>query len=261
MRPYSPEIAEFITTKLPLKGRAWVAKKLGKSPASIHAWSSRRGIRVGDIPGWTRASDLANALGTTPAAIHARATTDGVLRRVGRGPNGRTLAVVVPDKWADDLARAWLEQQENERARDAYLDKNQVAAILKVGRSTVQRGLNGDGALAPHLEAAQKFRGKRGAWLVNPHDVERIRVALERDRERARQLVSTKSLSVECGVMQSYAATVGAELGGELLFVKGRFCRFVTREVADIMRERFRSGITPGKKRGRPRKDQVGGER
>jgi hypothetical protein len=53
--------------------------------------------------------------------------------------------------------------------------------------------------------------------------------------------------------MQSYAATVGAELGGELLFVKGRLCCYVTPEVAQVMRERFLTGLTLGKKRGRPR--------
>ena len=254
MTPYPPETAEFIATKLPLHGRAWVAKKLGKSPATIHAWAVRRGLRVGDLPGWTRASDLANTLGTTAANIHARAKRDGVLRRVGRGPNGRTLAVVVPDKWADALATTWLEQAEHETARDAYLDTDQAARILRVGRSTVIRGLNGTGALAPHLQAAQTIRGKRGTWLINPHDVERIRAALDRDRARARQMVSTKSLAIEHDVKQTYAAGVGTELGGELLFVKGRLCCFVTPEVAEVMRERFRTGLTPGKKRGRPRR-------
>ena len=257
MAAYAPDTADFITTHYPTRGRNWVAKKLGKTPATIHAWAIRRGLRVGDLPGWTRATDLANSLGTTPANIHVRAKRDGVLRRVGRGPNGRTLAVIVPDKWADALATTWLEQAEHETARDAYLDTTQAARILRVGRSTVIRGLNGTGALARHLDSAQTIRGKRGTWLLNPHDVERIRHALDADRARARTLVSTKSLSVEHDVMQSYAATVGTELGGELLFVNGRLCCYVTPAIAAVMRERFRTGLTPGKTRGRPPLAQV----
>jgi hypothetical protein len=251
---YPPEVADFIAQHLPTKGRAWVAKRLGKHPAAIHAWASRRGIRVGDLDGWTRVTDLARAVGVNPSNVWTRAKRDGVLRRVGRGPRGQALAAIVPNKWADAQAGTWLAQQQNEDERHAFLTVDQARVILRVGRTTVLRGLNGEGALAPHLANAHAIRGKRGTWLLNPHDVERVRRALDSDRQKARAMVSTKSLAVEHGVSQSYAAEVGRELGCELLFVRGRLCAFVSREVAEVMRERFGTGVTPGKTRGRPRK-------
>src|SRR5690606_6565737 len=93
-----------------------------------------------------------------------------------------------------------------------------------------------------------------GIWLMHPDDAREIADRLEADRQAAKTLVSTKSLAVETGVKQSYAADIGRrEFDGQLLFIHGRLMCHVTPSAAEVMRQRFKDGITPGKVRGRPK--------
>lgn len=253
---------DYIRRQLPRHGYRAVARSLGKHPQTVWAYAARHGIEHGDIAGYVRVAGLAKRAGVAYQHVYQRAIADGVMHRVGSVKlHPRSRPCLVPQEWAD----AFLTELETKRAGDEliteadWLTVPQVQKAWQVGRGTILRGLNGKGVIAELLkqESVRTARAtaahRLGRWIVEPYGAERIRRRLENDRRRAKKLISTKSISIEAGVSQTYAADVGKELGGEHLFVHGRIMCFVTPEVAEIMRARFRDGITPGKHRGRPR--------
>lgn len=252
---------DYIRRVLPTHGPKHVARKIGRSPQTVWAYGQRHGIEFGDVAGYIRLAGLENATGVNYHMLYQRAESDGVLKRLGNKNSGsRGHAVLVPQSWADSMiAECNAKQQADELLEQAgWLTLPDCVRTWKVGKSTILRGLKGTGILGRLLEE-ENVRAARasgptrdGMWIVEPYGAERVRRRLEHDRERARQLVSTKSLSVEAGVQQAYVAELGRELGGELLFVHGRFMCHVTPEVAEVLRARFRDGLTPGKRNGRP---------
>lgn len=245
---------DLIEKEYPRRGRHWIAKKIGRSPDVIHAYARRHGLELGDMPGWIRVSELAHLLDLDPPTVHQRAEAEGVIRRVRAATKARaTIAAVVPQEWADAYAREITARLDGEalRENEGWLTTYELVDLWKVGKGTVLRGLNGKGVLAPFLDGARAARGlgavKGGRWLMHPSDAQRIAERLDADRQKAKRLISTKSIAIEENVMQSYAADVGRELGGELLFVHGRLMCHVTPQVAKAMRRRFREtkGLTP----------------
>lgn len=245
---------ELIEREYPRKGRHWIAKRIGRSPGVVHAYARRHGLELGDVPNHVRINELAELTGQLPNSIWQRAKTEGVLRRFKADTKTRnTFAAVVPIEWADAYAEEVTTREENEALResDGWLTTYQLVDLWKVGKGTVLRGLNGRGVLAPLLEEARTARGlgavKDGRWLMHPGDAQRIAERLEADRAKAKRMISTKSIAIEENVMQSYAADIGRELGGILLFVHGRLMCHVTPKTAKAMRRRFREnkGLEP----------------
>lgn len=237
---------EMVEREYPRRGRHWLAKKLGRSPDVVHNYARKHGLELGDMPGWIRVSELARLLALEAATVHQRAEAEGVIRRIRAATKTRgTIAAVVPQEWADAYTLEITSRLAGEELRDGagWLTTPELVRLWKVGKGTILRGLNGKGVLADLLKDVRTARGMEGAkgglWLVHPHDAQRVRQRLDADRAKAKTLVSTKSLAIECDVKQGYAATIGAELGGELLFVNGRHMCHVTPKVADLMRQRF----------------------
>lgn len=237
---------DYIASRLPVKGHTWVAKRLGLPPARVWKYADRHHIRFADIPGWTRTTTLAKAANQDAATVWNRARREGIMRRVGPPrAKGHARACLVPNKWADQyLAEIDAKRDGDDlQNHEGWLTVPAVMRMWRVGRGTILRGLNGEGVLAPLLADARTARGsshsKRGKWLVHPADAERIAAHLDADRRKARTMIATKSIAVECRVSQSRAADIGKELGGELLFVHGRHMRHVTRATAQVMRARF----------------------
>lgn len=244
---------EYIHRALPRHGYRYVAHKIGRHPSAVWAYGDRHGIRFGDITGFIRLAGLEHRTGTNYSHLYQRAKADGVLKILGPSNAGtRSRAALVPQDWADYIiAEVEAKQAGDELIEEAnWLTVPDLMRAWKLGKSTILRGLNGTGVVAQLLEQENVRTGqasgyhRTGKWIVEPHGAERVRRRLEHDRNRARELISTKSISVEAGVSQTYAADVGRELGGELLFVHGRWMRHVTPEVADMMRARFRKGKT-----------------
>lgn len=245
---------EMIEREYPRRGRHWIAKRIGRSPGVVHAYARRHGLELGDVPNHVRINELAELTGQRPHSIWQRAKTEGVLRRFKADTKTRnTFAAVVPIEWADAYAEEVTTREENEALResDGWLTTNELVDLWKVGKGTVLRGLNGKGVLANLIQGARTARGlgatRDGRWLMHPSDAQRIAERLNADRAKAKRLVSTKSIAIEENVMQSYAADVGREHGGELLFVHGRLMCHVTPQAAKAMRRRFRQnkGIEP----------------
>lgn len=235
---------DYIVKKVPRYGASWVARKLGLPMANVWQYANRRGVRFGEIPGWVRITEAAARAGVSLSFAHHVAKRDGAYRLIGDPrKNSRSKLVIVPEAWADRFAVDRAARREADEAREAgYLTVDELKDMWRVGRGTIIRGVAGKGCLAPHLETARIVRGtgtSRGTIYVNPHDAERIRKALEDGRAKARRLVSTKSLAIELGIQQSYAADLGREAGGEIILFGGRLACFVTPEAADrIRRER-----------------------
>lgn len=246
---------DLIEKEYPRRGRHWIAEKIDKHPATVHAYARRHGLELGDIPGWIRVSEVAHALGVQPHIVHQRATYDGVLRRLRTKGAEMAFAAIVPIKWADAFVEERTTRQANtERAkREGWYSINDLVPYWGVGRGTILRALNGEGALAPYLHDAETMRGHgqapTGVWWVHPESARIIRDRLNVERDKARRMVSTKLISVEEGVGQGYAATLGRKLGGELLFVNGRLMCHVTPQVAQRMRARFRRSKAGAHKR------------
>ncbi|MFA5594869.1 MAG: hypothetical protein WDA15_06270 [Trueperaceae bacterium] len=245
---------DLIEKEYPRRGRHWIAKRIGRSPDVVHAYARRHGLELGDVPNHVRINELAELTGQRPHSVWQRAKTEGVLRRFKADTKARnTIAAVVPIEWADAYAAEITTRAAGEELRetDGWLTTYQLTDLWKVGKGTVLRGLNGKGVLAPLLEDARTTRGlsaaPSGRWLMHPSDAQRIAERLDADRQKAKRLISTKSIAIEENVMQSYAADIGRELGGELLFVHGRLMCHVTPQVAKAMRRRFREtkGLTP----------------
>lgn len=261
-RRYTPQEDDYIRKWLPTRGYTLVAKKLRRSAGGVWARAKRLGVTFGDIEGWTRTKALAAATHQSQSAVWNRAKSEGVLRQVGPKTGGqRSRAALVPNKWADAYLAEHQTLSAGEQLAEAagWLTLGEVAAIWRIGKSTVNRAANGKGYLAPLIANIRKARApsgnRKGQWLLEPYGVERVARELDRQRAQARAWISTKSLAIEAGVKQTYAADIGKrEFGGELLFVHGRLMCFVPPEAAERMRWRFAEGVTPGKRLGRPKK-------
>src|SRR5690606_23921828 len=131
------------------------------------------------------------------------------------GKARRSRAALVPNAWADAYLeeRRALEQGGELVEAGAWLTVRQAAGVLRVAYSTVQRAVHGRGALVPLLEDVRTARAASGnhktQWLLEPYGVDAAARELDRQRALAREWVSTKSLAIEAGVTQSYAADIG----------------------------------------------------
>lgn len=240
---------ELIEKQYARRGRHWLARKTGKTPAAVHAYATRHGLQIGDTPNHIRIPDLARLLDVDTSNLWQRANKDGALIRYRAATRHRaTFAAVVSIEWADAFAAELATQRAAaERAtREEWLTTLQIAKTLGVGKSTVLRALEGKpGVLSslPEFQAARTLRGlgpsRDGQWFMHPDDAAVIAARLEADRQLARTLVATKTIAVECGVKQSYTADLGRRAGGRLLFVHGRLMCHVTPEVAAELRARF----------------------
>lgn len=250
-RRYTPEEDEFITKHLPKRGHAWVATRLHRSAGSVWARAKRLGVRFGDLPGWTRVYEVADAIGCTRSAIYDRAKRERALFRYGRpgATAKRSKAALVPNSWADAI----LEEHEDLR-RGAELEAAgwitvpQAADLLGVGVSTVQRAVvDRRGLLAPLLLGVERARTRSGnhhpRWLLEPYGVKEAARELDSQRRLARRWVATKTIAVESGRANSTVTVMAVrEYGGRLLFVRGGLSCFVPPAEAVAMRERL-SGL------------------
>lgn len=243
---------EYIKTWLPSKGAKHVSVKLNRKLATVCAYAKRHGIEFGDLRGFMRVPDAAIETGLDPVVVWNRGRREGVLRVVGPGKSvtrwtvSRAKAALVPTWWVEQVTAEVRELRRGEELREAgWLTTRQVMRLWSVGFGTVQRALNGRGALARILTehntrtARTWGKGRSGDWLVNPFDAEKVRRHLDNGRHRAKCLVSVKSIYTELGAAPGTAALLAKKLGCELIFTHGRLMAFVTEEVAQVMRERL----------------------
>lgn len=247
---------DYVAQWVPSKGYRYVADKLGKKYATVWAYAKRHGIEYGDIPGHVRVPIAAAVLDLTPTHLWAKAKSEGVLKTLGPmvGPwrkrklvAPRARAAVVPHWWVDQQQNRLQNLRRGDELKDAgWITTRQAANMWTVGFGTVQRALNGQGALARVLQA-HSVRTARcygthaaGNWLINPHDAEAVRRYLEDGRRRAKELVSVKSIYVETGATPGTAAHHAKTFGCfELIFTHGRLMGFVTPQAAKQLRARL----------------------
>jgi hypothetical protein len=205
------------------------------------------GLRFGNTWRLMRLSDAAIEADVSYYALYQRARSAGELVRVGSGTDS---VLSVSRAWLRGYVALVREQRRSAGTVEAgYLSLRQAATYLGVARATIKRALDGRGALAQYFAGINAAFGPggigRGTYRLNPHDVERVRVALEKHTlERRRDLVSVKALSVELGRKQQYVAQLAREANAVIVrFANGRRCYFVTPETAASIRARTTNGL------------------
>jgi hypothetical protein len=244
--PWTQEEKKFLEKKFARYGYKWCAKQLSRDPAIVSAKASRMGLRYGDIPGYVRAREAATLTGFSYTNIIVKADAAKASLRLGKRRvfrNDAASLVLVKEKWLAVFIDQLNKKDEGEACRaSGFLTTRQCEQLWQLGKGTVRRGFMGVGFLAKKLEGAKVVRGYggvgEGAYLINPHDAERIRKELVAERELAKTLIPTKRLAVEHGVKQSYAANIGKQLGGRTLLYRGRLCTMLSKEQAQLFRER-----------------------
>jgi hypothetical protein len=151
--------------------------------------------------------------------------------------------LIIKASWAKEFIAEQQELAEKARQYAHYWRTPKAANYLGISQEHLTRTLQAEsgGYLKEKLKHVHYVKIKRGHILINPHDIDTARRAIEADREQAQQMVSMKSLYVELDIP---AATVYrwvykltephiASVGGHTLL-------FVSPDVADAIRDRAR---------------------
>lgn len=228
---------------IPRHGYRKVAKRLGKKPENVWAFSRRHSCMYGDVKGYIRANEVSQMCGDALANIIRIADVAGVTLRLGERVIGKykgARIVLVKEQWGLEYAEKINAKREGqELAKYGYLNLKQAARYLGVGNGTIMRAAKGQGCLGQMFQKVRTVKGLNNATLCNPYDLEPIRVWLEDMRAKAQKLTSTKSLSVELGLNQGHAAILGKSLGGVSLLYKGRWMCFLDESQVQAFYEHY----------------------
>jgi len=244
---WTREETEFLERHYTAQGAAWVAKRLGLTPKQVHNRAEHLGLEAfRPAVGHIRTAEAAFHAGVTPEHMHARALRAGVLRRVGRRADGRARFTTVPRKWAEEQAAMLKARQEATQREWVRLDE--AAALTGLTVSTLHRATRGGSGLVNHLGvtlrcavAASRTRFGRPAITIHPHDVDALRVALDKHRRFVATLVPLKTLAAECGVKLVTLHAALRRWGIEKITLPSRSTKisYVTHEAAAEVRRRY----------------------
>ena len=224
-RPWTPDEDEIIKRYYSTGGWRACQKHLPhRTKKSIQSRASALKIRYGDVPGYVTASALAQALDDYAVNIVRLAEPAGAVRRIKN-------RVLIREDWATDYIEKRRKHAVGEESRMAgYLTTREVARLLRIGRTTALRWVSGQQSwLARRFGRPRVVRGKRGRLLWNPVDVERVRVALEKERQAAKSMRSFKSLTLNLNYQRRKDLLHKARESGNsfITLVHGRLVRFV----------------------------------
>ena len=224
-RPWTPDEDEIIKRYYSIGGWRACQKYLPhRTRKSILYKASALKIRYGDVPGYVTASALAQALDDYAVNIVRVAKPAGAVRRI----RGRAL---IREDWAADYIEKRRKREMGEESRTAgYLTTREVARLLRIGTATALRWVSGQQSwLARRFGRPRVVRGKRGRLLWNPVDVERVRVALEKERLAAKSMRSFKSMTLNLNYKRKKELRRKLRESGNSLItlVHGRLARFV----------------------------------
>ena len=224
-KSWTPEEDEIIKRYYSIGGWRACQKYLpNRTKRSIQSRASALKIRYGDVPGYVTASALAQALNDYAINIVRIAKPAGAVRRI----RGRAL---IREDWAADYLEKRRKHEMGEESRTAgYLTTREVARLLRIGTTTAQRWVLGRQSwLARRFGRPRVVRGKRGRLLWNPVDVERVRVALEKERQAAKAMRSFKSMALNLNYQRKRELRRKLQESGNSLItlIHGRLARFV----------------------------------
>lgn len=103
-RRWTPERKAWLDSSFPRLGAHRCAELLGLSLSAVQAMATKRGLKLGDLVGYTLLTDLAELTGQAYTNLYDYAERAGVLTFPGTTRNNqRRPAAMVPDAWADEL--------------------------------------------------------------------------------------------------------------------------------------------------------------
>lgn len=181
---------EFLRKHYARKGAQWCSERVGKAKVLTQKKAQNMGLRFAEIPGWVRASVIAEAAGASRIVGDTRARANSAATRR-----------LVKASWADSFINSYISRGENEGA--GYIDVQDASRILGVGKSSISRALTGSGYLAGVFKGVRWLRGHHRKLLFNPFDVEDVRKRIASDRTKARGMFTVKALSVDAGVPEN----------------------------------------------------------
>jgi hypothetical protein len=257
-RPWTPEEYEIIRRYYPDGGTKACQKRLPhRTKKAIRSRAEKLKIRRSDpfdhvVPGYIAAAALAKILGDNYINIIKAAGIAGAVRWV----RGRAL---IREKWALDYIEKRRRREANEEARKAgYLTTREVARALRISPATARRWVSGQQSwLARRFGQPRIVRGKRGFLLWHPVDVERVRIALEKERRAAREMRAIKAAAMDEGIdWRTILSRVARENRRSLLTLAGgRIVRFIefgssASQPQEVRNEEVQARGFPGNRRG-----------
>lgn len=204
-RRYTPEEIAFIERHYTLQGAAWLAEKLGRTPAGIAKIASQRGLTRRYAPkGRVAVVDLAADLGVWPDTIRSRAQRAGVLIRTGRTRTGKSMINSVPKWWADHIRATTPTQDASEYDEAGWFTPERAAAYIGLSASTVRKALTGVGGAVrfftdPTVALARTSTGAAVQYL-HPDTVEHARRLVSAELALARRMVPVRNIAIDLGV-------------------------------------------------------------
>ncbi|WP_036200299.1 SANT/Myb-like DNA-binding domain-containing protein [Meiothermus ruber] len=224
-KPWTPEEDEIIRRYYPTGSWKACKKHLPhRTKKAIQARAVALEAHFGDVPGYINASTLARVLADNTGNIIRVAEAAGVVRRI----RGR---VLIREGWATEYIELRRQRKAAEEAREAgYLTTREVMCALRIGLGTAQRWALGQQSwLARRFGQPRIVRGKRGRMLWHPVDIEKVRVALEKERRVVREMKPVKAVALDMGFTRNgMTSRVARESKHSLLTLAGgRIVRFV----------------------------------
>lgn len=163
---WTPERKAWLDSAYPRLGAHRCAELLGVSLCAVRAMASKRGLKLGDLPGYTLLTDLAELTGQRYSNLYACAERAGVLTFPGTTrDNQRRPAALVPDAWADELVGEMAPPTPDDVAlhdlrRELHLSPTQAQRKAR-GHSYLRTPVNGGQArLHVSREFAEQLRAE-----------------------------------------------------------------------------------------------------
>ena len=219
MRRWAPEEDAILERYYPTHGPSGCKKRLpGRSIESIRCRAKALHIRFGQHPGYLSVGEVARASGIHPKNVTEYAKQCG--KKIG-------------ERWMipEGLAIEYIESRRHRREysdlrRAGYLSTVEAARALSVSAYTIRNWIAGKSWLAKRFSIPRHFRGLGGAILLNPYDVERVRVLLDKERRKARQMASLKSIALDEGKDKTIVLRRYADRRSIKTLINGRIMRF-----------------------------------
>lgn len=190
--PLSEREIEVIRKQYPKVGASAVARKLRRSPSTIHVWVRRLGLPLYRDSFYDVTTklvpirDVADCAGCAERTVADVGQRAGVLRRRSRG-GCVAYNVCVPEKWADAFIADRRARKQAEALEGIWYSTAKVAELLGVSVKQIHNALAGRPPryLAPYLSPIERIRTTRNRWLWNPRQVEEVRRRYRQERRAA----------------------------------------------------------------------------
>lgn len=189
---------EYIVEHYPLLGAESLARRLKKHPATVRNYASKHGITFGVGTKHVTIGRLARMAGHTWHMVNGAALRDGK-KRTRITPGGRVVAYVSA-KWADEYLATRSRPTIAEMKAEGWLGPKEAAAALGIDSNNLVAQMSSQRGLIYRLLSETKVvklprSNYSSGWFFNPLGVAAVARKLREQKQRARQMVSSKVIA------------------------------------------------------------------